>query len=346
VTDDPTPASPRGEEPQIPPRRRARGGRAPRHGALLRGAPSSTPAGFVLPTGALILIMGVVFALAVLGIVFPEFFSHQAPGKQDVLFEREATARGRSAAEIGRADTEAKAFAVSLFGPELWQVKDHGDFAEEPAWQRVVETMGKQDPKLVVDHLDFSLNLHYEEVMQDPAAFRGRFVRMRGLVAGNFMASKLDKPIAGRGDVFRGLIMDPEGNQPVFFDLLDRPPPFRKMYDAVDVDGVFYRVVKYETKRGKIVEVPWIVARTVVKCQPDEESGGVSSSKLAVGALAAFLALVIFIVYLVRRGSRQRMVPGTAPVPGMSPAGFRRMFDAKLREERRPEPPPPPDSGA
>ncbi len=140
---------------------------------------------------------------------------------------------------------------------------------------------------------------------------------------------------------------------PVIFDVLDRPPAFRKQYDAVDVDAVFYRVVKYETRGdperkipGRTVKVPWIVARTVVKCQPDEETGRGMTLGLAVGALVAFLALALFIVYLVRRGSRQRTVPGTAPVPGMSPAGFRRMFDTKLREERRPGPPPPPESGA
>jgi len=186
-------------------------------------------------------------------------------GKVDRVFQSEAKPKiGTSPAELEareREIAEKREFAESLFGPELWSVQDATEFAEEPQWAKVLVAMSKQDPKFVVDHLDFSLNNHYDDVMKAPAEFRGRFVRMRGLVASNFRAYKLKKPVEGREDVYRGLIADTDGEYPVFFDLLDRPPPFETMKerppgsdiifsnaDAVDIDGVLYRTVRYETK--------------------------------------------------------------------------------------------------
>jgi hypothetical protein len=277
-------------------------------------------------------------------------------GKTDRVFETVAKPKtGTSPAAVAAREKEVaekRAFAESVFGPDIWTAKDDTEFSEEPEWASVLVTMSKVDPKFVVDHLDFSLNNDYDEVMKDPAQFRGRFVRMRGLVASNFRANKLHRPVDGRGDVYRGLIADTDGDHPVFFDVLDRPPQFRTMTekppgmdvvfsnaDAVDVDGVLYRTVRYETRGDPLnpksnpprwISVPWIIARTVVRCQTDEKP---SDTPYVVGGIAAFLALVGSIVYLVRRGRRQSASPGTYQ------AGFRTMFAEKLREERRRKPP-------
>ena len=243
---------------------------------------------------------------------------------------------GTPAADAGwqAAVDEQRQLADSLFGPELRLAADSTDFAEEPGWRKAVEVMASLDPQFVVDHLDFSLNLHYDKVMANPSAYRGRFVRMRGIVGESFSAKKLDQPIAGRTDVYRGQISDPDGDSDrAFFDVLDPPPPFRKKFDAVDVDGVFYRTLRYETVNGKMVEVPWIIARTVVLRNSELKS---TSTSTLVGAFVAFLALVGSIVYLVR-GSRPRKA-----APKIGPAGFREMFDERLRAERTKEPPPPP----
>jgi len=276
--------------------------------------------------------------------------------RTDKVFESEAKPKiGTSPADVAAAEkiaAEKRAFAEGLFGPELWQEKDATEFDESPEWAKVVATMAKLDPKFVVDHLDFSLNNDYDEAIKDPAAFRGRMVRMRGLVASNFRAYRLKRPVEGREDVFRGLIADTDGEHPVFFDVLDAPPRFRTMVekppgtdivfsnaDAVDVDGVFLRTVRYETRGDPRdpknnpphwIDVPWVIARTVVKCQVEEEPSNVP---FYVGGTAAFLALIGLIVYLVRRDSRPR------PVREAPPTGFRTMFAQRLDEERRPNSP-------
>jgi hypothetical protein len=351
VSDDSTPR-PEGDRPApnpdaFPPKKklRPRGSRAAPPSAMV--APGLSPRVTLFATSVAMVVL--LFAVA--------RYMGAFEGKVDRVFEASAKPKvGTSPAAVAALEkelAEKRAFAEGVFGPDIWTPKDDTEFAEEPEWASVLVTMSKLDPQFVVDHLDFSLNNEYDEVMKDPAQFRGRFVRMRGLVASNFRAYKLRKPVDGRGDVYRGLMADTDGEHWVFFDLLDRPPQFRTMTEkppgadivfsnaeAVDVDGVLYRTVRYE-KRGdpndlkhdppRWVTVPWIIARTVVRCQPDEVRP--STTPYIIGGIAAFLALVGSIVYLVRRGRRQSASPGTYQ------AGFRAMFAERLHEERRRKPP-------
>jgi hypothetical protein len=248
---------------------------------------------------------------------------------------------GTSAAAIAAAAKdrdEKRALAEQLFGADLFEVKDWEDLAEEPQWRKAVEVMASLDPKFVEDHLSCSLNLNFDEVMKRPSEFRGRFVRMRGVVGRKFWgAKKLDKPIAGRVDVYRGQVSDPEDDSPiVFFDVLDKPAEFQPGYDGVEIDAMFYRTVTFESRDGKLRKAPWIVGRTVTV---KNASTSTAPGGLGPAALTAFLVLGIGIVYLVRRGR-----PAKAPA-GVRPAGFRDMFDRKIKPERREEPPPPPPRG-
>jgi hypothetical protein len=346
VTDDKSPDSGAGPPHRGPARKKRRERSfAPPVSASASGGPN-------LPTGALLIVLLVGFVVVALWIVRPDWFSGTTRTTSDKVFDRDlgptAGTTPEQAAAVDAKAVEKRKLAESLFGPELFVVKDREDFAEEPQWRKVVEVMSKQDPAAVTDRLELSLNNHYDEVLKDPDRFRGRFVRMRGIVANNFGAKKLSAPISGERDVYRGWIKDPDEEAlPVVFDVLEHPPFFRKMYDAVDVDGVFYRLVRYETRdvtdergrvirKGKWVDVPWIVGRTVSPCQPAEQF---STTGTWFGAMTAFLALVVAIVYLVRRGRRP------SPAAGAAQVGFRSMFAQRLREERPKEPPSSPGTG-
>lgn len=207
-----------------------------------------------------------------------------------------------------RADTEA------LFGKDFWDVQDKTDFDESPQWRKAVLTLAEMTPAAVEERLSFSLNVHYKEVMADPARFRGRFVRMRGVVATNFRAYKLSEPVGGRTDVYRGWVSDPDPDEPpVAFDVLDRPPKFAmvdKVADVVDIDGVFFRTVEYQARSGRTVEVPWILARTVsIYTQP--ATGPSVGQGLTV--TVSFLALLFGIVYLSRRNREREAAAGRRP---------------------------------
>ncbi len=259
----------------------------------------------------------------------------------DPVFARPAKVETGTTAEAiastEKARDEKRAFAEKLFGPELFEVKDRTDFAEEPAWRHALEVMANLDEKFIEENLQFSLNLHYAEVMENPEAYRGQFVRMRGVIHHSFGAVRLDQPVAGRVDVFRGPIADPDDESPiVFFDLLDRPPEFDEGYDGMELDAVFYRTVTYETKHGKLRSAPWLIGRTVSIIEKPKAEAKTWTS---LGVMTAFLALVFGIVYLVRRGGRRRTVSG------VSPADFRAMFERKLGDERPKDPPSPSGGG-
>jgi hypothetical protein len=163
----------------------------------------------------------------------------------------------------GAAAADQRALVEKLFGPEIWNVKDHTDFDQEPQWRTALQVVAKLDAKLLDEHPPESLNAKYDEILKDPAAFRGRFVRLRGVV-GHVGALKLDEKIDGRDEAYRGQASGPDGEQRVIFDILDRPPAVRRALDEVEIDGVFYRTVRFETKKGTVAEVPWIVARKIV----------------------------------------------------------------------------------
>lgn len=351
VSDDPTPR-PSDEPPPPVPDGTASKRQRPRQRGW-RAAPPPAAVGPGLSPRVTLLATSVAMIVLLFGVAR---YMGAFDDKVDRVFEvAEKPKVGTSPAAVAARErelAEKRAFAESLFGPDIWTAQDDTELAEEPEWASVLVTMSKQEPQFVVDHLDLSLNNEYDAVMKDPAAFRGRLVRMRGLVASNFRAYKLRRPVDGRGDVYRGLIADTDGDHPVFFDVLDRPPQFTTMKekapgqevvfsnaDAVDVDGVFYRTVRYETRGdpnhpksnpSRMISVPWIIARTVVRCQPDVKP---STTPYLAAGLAAFLALVGLIVYLVRRGRRPSASPGTYQ------AGFRTMFAERLREERRRNPP-------
>jgi hypothetical protein len=302
--------------------------------SVQRTPPTANPA-IIGKLAGLLSLVGILVAFAIrFHHVEPE---DSGPDRLDLI------KTGTSAAAVAlreKDQDENHALAEELFGPELFEVKDWTDLAEEPQWRRAVEVMAKLDPQFIDEHLSFKLNRHFEDVMADPAAYRGRFVRMHGVVAPkSYGAKKLEKPIAGRIDTYRGQVTDDEVDSPmVFFDVLDRPADFDVGYDEVDIDGIFYRTVTFESRDGKTRKCPWIVGRTVnIAKKPvvAPPSAGIGPA----AALTAFLAIVIAIVYLVRRGR-----PAKAPA-GARPAGFRRASDRKISPERPEEPPPPPFGG-
>ena len=227
---------------------------------------------------------------------------------------------------------ERRAFAARLFGDEIHDVVDHRDFEPEPQWRNALEVMAGLEDDFIAKNVRFSLNRHFDEVMKDPEAFRGQFVRMHGLVGKSFRAFKLTPPIAGRGDFYRGQVADESDDSPVvIFDLLDRPEELDKGYDTVDIDAVFYRMVEYEAQpergktTGEIRRAPWIIAKSVRVIRAPARTSIPTVVGLAV--IVGFLALFFGIVYLVRRGPAGK-------TPGVPEAGFRNMF-----EQRRQQPP-------
>ena len=221
---------------------------------------------------------------------------------------------------------DREALLAGLFQGALLNTPDHQDFAETPGYRRLlyhVRSMPAADfSSRVTGWLDWS------DAMAHPERWRGEFVKVRGVVA-SLEAVRLHGTDAGIEDVWRGFLFEPDGSEPVVFDMVDEPPEVRvytAVKDTLDVEGVFYRVVKYEAvgTDGATVqrEVPYLVARKVAKVQaaaPPQSPRVVLLEVLAVVAISVIAALL-----LSRRAGRSRRA---APQ-----AGIREMFEARLRE--------------
>ena len=286
------------------------GGRSPRKRSRRPAfaAPAAPQTQVLRGFGSDPLLLGI-FGLIGVTVLVVIGLNRKAPAPDPVLTNPAIVRTGTSSAAMAAdeaAHAAERARIEELFGRDFWDVRDKTDFDESPQWRKAVLTLAEMSPEAIAERLSFSLNVHYKEVMADPARFRGRFVRMRGVVATNFRAYKLNEMVGGRTDVYRGWVSDPDPDEPpVAFDVLDRPPRFAmvdKVADIVDVDGVFFRTVQYQSRSGRMVEVPWILARTVsVYTQP--ATGPSTVQGLAV--TISFLALLFGIVYLSRR-NRQR----------------------------------------
>lgn len=327
VTDEPTRPSP--DLPPEPPPRPAPVRRSKNRGRDWARAARTT--GSAASPAVTKLIVRIAIVVALLGGVVMVVQRTGIP----LLREPDVVRPARNAADPGEA-AEWREFATRHFGEEIHDVVDHMDLAPEPQWRRALEVTAGLDDEFISKSVRFPLSRHFDEVMKDPAAFRGQFVRMRGVVWKNFRAFKLTPPIAGRGDFYRGQISDDDPDSPVvFFDLLDRPDDFDKdAYETVEIDAVFYRMVEFEAKpapgkpKGEMRRAPWLIAKTfrVIRAPPHPTV----STTVGLALIVGFLALFFGIVYLLRRGPARK-------TSGVPEAGFRNMFEERRQQSPRTE---------
>ena len=223
----------------------------------------------------------------------------------------------------------------TLLEGSLSDTQNGTDFVETSGYRRLLQIIAsypsEEVEKRAVRHLE------YEAALADPDAWRGEFVWTRGIVL-NFEAERLREPMFGMTDVYRGILAEGDGQQGLFFDLPGPPPKIDLRKEPVDVFGIFYRTVRYEplapqTKDQLVRTVPYLVVKTVRRVdRAKADPAGFLRDHYVVALVGA--ALVIFttrlLIYLFQRRSRRSRAP--AQVRG---AGFRDMFEKKLRQEKR-----------
>lgn len=213
------------------------------------------------------------------------------------------------------------------------------DFAETQGYCRLLQIVRDTPPDEFAAHV--TRHLDYAAAMRDPDAWRGEYVWIRGVIAQMYTV-KLRRPLFGITDVYQGILTEGDGTEAVFFDLPEPPPAFKmEPREAVDVQGVFYRTVRYESKDGKMLEAPYLVARSlrpVVNPRVTGTAGFLKEPRIAAWvAMGLAIFLTGLLVYVFQRRARR---PGYAT--RAHSAGFRELFEKKLREEERVSGPRPP----
>ena len=239
-------------------------------------------------------------------------------------------------------EAEARRTRLStILEGSLTDTENGTDFVETTGYRRLLQILTsfphEEVERRAVRRLD------YEAAVRDPDAWRGEFVWTRGIVA-ELYAERLRDPVFGLTDVYRGVLTEGNGTNGVYFDLPELPPGLELRKDPVDVYGVFYRTVRYETLNPQVEEqrvrtVPYLVIRSLRKVEdPDADPTAFLQNPFVGTFVGVGLVLIVvrLLIYLFQRRSRRSRVP-----PGPRPAGFKELFEKKLRQERRTEGPRP-----
>ncbi|HTF87986.1 MAG TPA: hypothetical protein VK843_06220 [Planctomycetota bacterium] len=272
------------------------------------------------PEGKRLLFFGLLFAVA--GVLL--YFQYK---RTEARIELAAAERGAAEAAAKSAIPEAellakkRALLPTLFEGALIDAADGEDFQETAGYHTLLEMLAGYTPAEVtqkaVDPLDRATAL------REPDLSRGEFVRVRGLLAGIF-AVKLARPAQGVSDVWRGSLTDTDGNEGIVFDLIGDPPPVEPQRSLVEIDGMMYRTVGYDAKRGSVPKLaPYVLARNLRVIDPAPPSGS-STKYLVIG-----LGIAVIIAYLMLRSSmktKRRQAP--------QKARFKEMFEQRRRAER------------
>ena len=192
--------------------------------------------------------------------------ARQEPAQQEPA--QESAAPESAAQQPVQVTEDPRARLSTLFEGHLLDTKNGQDFVETQGYRRLLETLQNFSPQEVDARIEADLS--FEEVMKDPDAWRGRFVRARGLLAG-YEAVRQREPIGRNVDVYRGAVTtrwpgrgaEWNASEGVVFDLLEPPAERIESQTLVDVEGIFYRTVRYENKEGGTVEAPYVLARTL-----------------------------------------------------------------------------------
>jgi hypothetical protein len=222
---------------------------------------------------------------------------------------------------------------MTMFQGALADANNGEDFRESSGYSNLLRFVREYPPAEV--HEKSRRWLDWDGATFDPDGWRGEFCRYRGVFAG-FSAVKLGQPVLGVRDVWRGFLMEPDKTEPVVFDLIcaeEEVPNPRIFYDAWDIEGIFYRTVRYEDREGKTQEIPYLIARTLKPAEAPADKLGFMENPIVTLVVVVGLALLLarlLILYTKTRSTMTRPVGGHAALT--SP------------RSRPPSPPPPPAS--
>ncbi len=103
--------------------------------------------------------------------------------------------------------------------------------------------------------------LPYGTFLKYAPELRGRVFRLSG-IPGRVTPVRLLDPIQGHEDVYRIVLMEFEATAAFICDLVTRTRLFDTRWDRIEIEGMFYKVVRYESEQGQIRDAPLLIGRT------------------------------------------------------------------------------------
>jgi len=247
-----------------------------------------------------------------------------------------------------------EAFLSTAFEGALRDQADGARLQDTTGSRKLLDQVAKFDAAEFARRVESPLD--YSAARADPAAWRGRYVRLSGLLT-HVWAEKLALPVAGRATAWRGQIGSGEDfGEPTLLEFLDRPFPSMSLTNLgmrpVEIEGVVYRLASFESEyqnpKGQTVEavweMPWIFVRNIRFLDDSQASTHTfvdEHPSLILGLLAFVIfggRLLVWWIQSRRRGRRRISEQHATPAP----SSIRVMFENKLREKGLPPAPPSP----
>ena len=220
-----------------------------------------------------------------------------APGRVSLAQEAAPSAAAVPAAAPGPLEAQED----GDFEGALRDARDGEDFAETRGYRRLLELVTRYREEELVSKVEANLDLAAAQT--DPAAWRGRIVRVRGVIIG-LTTERLQTRIGANQDAYRAVVWD--GERAAIVDFLQPPPEVRLERDVVDIEGVFLRTVRYASENGKNPLAPFVIGRGLRVVDEDSLH---SSTKLDTFASilcgAVGLFLVVRIALTLRKSSKR-----------------------------------------
>jgi hypothetical protein len=200
---------------------------------------------------------------------------------------------------------------TTLVGGAYLDPPDGAGFAETPGYRRLIQMLiDHVRPGDVVEHPPL---FNRELAMRAPDLQRGEVVKLRGIVA-DYWAERLDHPVFQVDAMWRVFLTDSGGDDGVVVDVVDQPPALTVQRDVVEIDAHFYRLVTYKSQNGKVLQIPYLMARQL-RLAPEEPRSAFGSVDPATAILVlALSAMVAFgIIRVVSARARRPTVQWRAP---------------------------------
>jgi hypothetical protein len=260
--------------------------------------------------------------------------SWAAPSLQDAPQDPPTAQEPASGAEVAPADAAPSGTVriATYYEGALLDTHNGDGFLETPGYRRILDQLSRYRPEELAAKAERELD--FKAALAEPDAWRGEIVRWRGVVAG-IETVRLRDPLGERVDVYRTILTESDQSEGVVVDSLDRPEGLALQRDVVDVEGVFYRTVRYENRNGAPTEAPYILARGVRRLDTESLPRSTRFDTYAIlilGAVAVFIATRI--LFPIVRGNKKRRA--RAASAQTSRALRERAFASESSQKREP----------
>ena len=162
-------------------------------------------------------------------------------------------------------------------------------------------------------------SVSYGTLLKYAPQMRGRIFHLAGEAMQDVLPVRLADPVEGREDVYRIFMFDDAIQAGFAIDLVDRPRETLALRDPIEVDGMFYKVVRYQNTHGDDRDVPLFVARVFRRIPPVPETGKSAGQQVFEIILGIGIVAILGSAYWMTRKMAAGGKPGPLRRPGILP---------------------------